>query len=120
MIIKFYKPYTNTTRHKITIKNLNISRHKPEKSLIILHHQAKGRNNQGKITCRHLGGGHKKNYRIIDFKRKKYNIKGIIATIEYDPYRNANISLVNYLDGEKRYILHPENLKIGDYIYTKS
>jgi large subunit ribosomal protein L2 len=118
MIIKFYKPYTSTTRHKTTLKVLGLLKNKPEKSLIILHHQAKGRNNQGKITCRHHGGGHKKRYRIIDFKRNKYNIKGIVSTIEYDPYRNANISLINYLDGEKRYILHPENLKIGDYITT--
>ena len=116
MIIKIYKPYTSTTRHKTSIDFSHLSKIKPEKSLIGLNHRANGRNNQGKITIRHHGGGHKKKYRIIDFKRNKYNIKGIVSTIEYDPYRNAYISLINYLDGEKRYILHPETLKIGDYI----
>ena len=118
MIIKIYKPYTSTTRHKTSIDFSNLSKIKPEKSLIVLNQQAKGRNNQGKITIRHHGGGHKKRYRLIDFKRNKYNIKGIVSTIEYDPYRNAYISLINYLDGEKRYILHPETLKIGDSINT--
>lgn len=118
MIIKLFKPYTNTTRHKSNINTINISKKKPEKSLIIYNYQHKGRNNQGKITSRHKGGGHKKKYRIIDFIRNKYDIIGKVVSIEYDPYRNANISLINYIDGEKRYILHPENLKIGNFIIS--
>lgn len=116
MTIKFYKPYTSTTRYKSSIDFSNLSKIKPEKSLISICHQAKGRNNQGKITIRHHGGGHKKKYRIIDFKRNKYNIIGTVSTIEYDPYRNTYISLIKYIDGEKRYILYPEKLKIGDKI----
>jgi large subunit ribosomal protein L2 len=118
MIIKLFKPYTNTTRHKSSINYINISKKKPEKSLIIYNYQHKGRNNQGKITSRHKGGGHKKKFRIIDFIRNKYDILGKVVSIEYDPYRNANISLINYIDGEKRYILHPENLKIGNFIIS--
>lgn len=116
MIIKLYKPYTSTTRHKSTLDFSHLSKQKPEKSLLLKYNRAFGRNNQGRITCRHKGGGHKKRYRLIDFKRNKFNILGSLATIEYDPYRNANISLINYADGEKRYILHVETLKIGDKI----
>ena len=85
---------------------------------IVANHRAKGRNNQGRITTRHKGGGHKRCYRLIDFKRNKYDSKGKVISIEYDPNRNANISLISYEDGEKRYILHPENLKVGDTIYS--
>jgi large subunit ribosomal protein L2 len=116
MGIKIYKPYTPSTREKSSLDFSILSNIKPEKTLLISNHRSKGRNNQGRITTRHKGGGHKRRYRLIDFKRNKFDIKGTIVSIEYDPNRNANIALVNYEDGEKRYILHPENLKIGDFI----
>jgi len=116
MGIKFYKPYTSTTRHKSGIDFSMLSKKKPEKSLTVGSHRAKGRNNQGRITIRHKGGGHKRLYRLIDFKRNKYDIEGIVNSIEYDPNRNCDIALIQYSDGEKRYILHPEKLKIGDKI----
>lgn len=118
MGIKIYKPYTSTTRNRSVLDFSTLSKIKPEKSLLISNHRAKGRNNQGRITTRHKGGGHKRRYRLIDFKRNKYNIKGNVISIEYDPNRNANIALIQYEDGEKRYILHPEKLKIGDNIYA--
>lgn len=89
---------------------------KPEKSLLAPLHKKAGRNNQGRITTRHHGGGHKRQYRIIDFKRNKDGIPGKVATIEYDPNRTANIALIHYVDGEKRYILAPKGLKVGDLI----
>jgi large subunit ribosomal protein L2 len=89
---------------------------KPEKSLLEPLHRKAGRNNQGKITTRHKGGGHKRKYRIIDFKRNKDGIPGKVATIEYDPNRTAYIALINYVDGEKRYIIAPKGLKVGDVI----
>ena len=116
MGIKIYKPYTPSTREKSSLDFSNLSKVKPEKSLLIPNHRSKGRNNQGRITIRHKGGGHKRRYRLIDFKRNKFDVVGKIVSIEYDPNRNANISLVNYADGEKRYILHAENLNIGDSI----
>jgi large subunit ribosomal protein L2 len=118
MGIKIYKPYTPTTRNRSVLDFSNLSKIKPEKSLTVANQRAKGRNNKGRITIRHKGGGHKKLYRLIDFKRNKYDIQGKVLTIEYDPNRNANISLINYEDGEKRYILHPEKLKIGDLIFS--
>ena len=116
MGIKIYKPYTETTRNRSGLDFSTLSKIKPEKSLLISNHRPKGRNNQGRITIRHKGGGHKRRYRLIDFKRNKYDLEGKVLSIEYDPNRNANIALIAYLDGEKRYILHPENLKIGDVI----
>ena len=116
MIIRFYKPYTPGTRNKILSAFIEITKSKPEKNLIKKNHRKKGRNNRGIITSRHRGGGHKKQYRLIDFKRTKNNIKGIVNSIEYDPNRNSRIALIHYLDGEKRYILYPKNLKIGDII----
>lgn len=116
MGIKIYKPYTPTTRNKSVLDFSILSKNKPEKSLVVSNHRAKGRNNQGRITTRHKGGGHKRKYRLIDFKRNKIDISGTVVSIEYDPNRNANIALINYQDGEKRYILHPENLSIGDLI----
>lgn len=118
MGIKIYKPYTPTTRNKSVLDFSILSKKKPEKSLVVSNHRAKGRNNQGRITTRHKGGGHKRKYRLIDFKRNKFGIQGNIVSIEYDPNRNSNIALVNYTDGEKRYILHPENLNIGDSVYA--
>jgi large subunit ribosomal protein L2 len=118
MAIKIYKPYTPANRNKSVLDFSSLSKIKPEKSLLVAHQRAKGRNNQGQITTRHKGGGHKRRYRLIDFKRNKYNIEGKVISIEYDPNRNANIALIQYQDGDKRYILHPEKLKIGDSIYS--
>ena len=118
MGIKIYKPYTPTSRNKSSLDFSFLTKIKPERSLTVANHRAKGRNNQGRITTRHKGGGHKRCYRLIDFKRNKYDSKGKVLSIEYDPNRNANISLISYEDGEKRYILHPENLKVGDAIYS--
>ena len=113
MAIRLYKAYTPDTRNR-TVSTFNeITTNKPEKSLIRHKHSPQGHNNRGIITCRHKGGGHKKRYRIIDFKRNKINITGKVVTIEYDPYRNARIALLHYQDGEKRYILHPRSLQIG-------
>jgi large subunit ribosomal protein L2 len=116
MGIKIYKPYTPTKRHESVTDFSLLTKIAPEKSLTVANHRAKGRNNKGQITIRHKGGGHKRLYRIIDFKRNKYDINGKVISIEYDPNRNSNISLIQYSDGDKRYILHPENLVIGDSI----
>jgi len=118
MGIKIYKPYTPSTRQKSSLDFSNLTKIKPEKSLLVANQRFKGRNNQGRITIRHKGGGHKRRYRLIDFKRNKLEIPRKVISIEYDPNRNANISLINYQDGEKRYILHPENLKIGDLVVS--
>ena len=118
MSIRLYKSYTPGTRNRALSAFSEITKSKPEKSLITTNHRYKGRNNRGVITIRHRGGGHKRRYRIIDFKRAKYGIKGIVASIEYDPNRNARIALIHYTDGEKRYILHPKNLKVGDNIVS--
>nr|YP_010938217.1 ribosomal protein L2 [Meringosphaera mediterranea]WLD05730.1 ribosomal protein L2 [Meringosphaera mediterranea]WLD06080.1 ribosomal protein L2 [Meringosphaera mediterranea] len=120
MAIRIYKPMTPGTRNRSVSSFSEITTSKPEKSLTTSNHRVRGRNNQGRITIRHRGGGHKKLYRIIDFKRNKLNIEGRVATIEYDPNRNARIALINYLDGEKRYILHPQNLAVNDRISSGS
>ena len=120
MSIRLYKSYTPGTRNRALSAFIEITKTKPEKSLIRKNHRNKGRNNRGVITIRHRGGGHKKRYRIIDFKRNKYDIEGTVASIEYDPNRNARISLINYTDGEKKYILHPKNLNVGDTILSGS
>lgn len=116
MGIKIYKPYTPSTRNKSSLDFSNLSKNKPEKSLLCSIHRAKGRNNQGRITIRHKGGGHKKRYRLIDFKRNKFEIPGKVVSIEYDPNRNTNIALISYEDGEKRYILQPEKLALNAMI----
>ena len=116
MAIKSYKPVTNGRRGMTTLVNTEITTDKPEKSLVTTLNKKSGRNNQGKITVRHRGGGAKRKYRIIDFKRNKDGIIGTVATIEYDPNRTANIALINYADGEKRYIIAPKGLKVGDKI----
>ncbi len=113
MAIKKYKPTTNGRRNMTSSDFAEITTNKPEKSLLVSKKRKAGRNNQGKITVRHNGGGHKKQYRIIDFKRNKDGIVGKVATIEYDPNRSANIALINYADGEKRYILAPKGLVVG-------
>lgn len=120
MAIRLYKSDTPGTRNRALSKFNEITKFKPEKSLLRRNHRKKGRNNRGIITIRHKGGGHKRRYRLIDFKRNKIKIKGRIDSIEYDPNRNARIALVQYLDGEKRYILHPKNLKVGDFIISGS
>ena len=120
MSIRLYKSYTPGTRNRALSSFSEITRSKPEKSLIKKNHRHKGRNNRGIITIRHRGGGHKRRYRIIDFKRNKYGIEGVVASIEYDPNRNARIALIHYKDGEKRYILYPKNLNVGDTILAGS
>ena len=116
MPIKNYKPNTPGTRGMSTLVNEEITTRTPEKSLLVKKSKTGGRNNQGKITVRHIGGGERRKYRLIDFKRNKDGIEGRVATIEYDPNRSANIALINYVDGEKRYIIAPLNLKVGDKI----
>ena len=116
MPIKNYKPNTPGTRGMSTLVNDEITKSTPEKSLLVKKSKTGGRNNQGKITVRHIGGGVRRKYRIIDFKRNKDGIEGRVASIEYDPNRSANIALINYADGEKRYIIAPLNLKVGDKI----
>lgn len=118
MGIKIYKPYTPTTRNKSSLDFSGLSKVKPEKSLLVANHRAKGRNNQGRITTRHKGGGHKKRYRLIDFKRNLFDVKGSVMSIEYDPNRNCNIALISYETGEKRYILQPDKLKVGDIVFS--
>jgi large subunit ribosomal protein L2 len=120
MSIRLYKSYTPGTRNRALSAFTEITKAKPERSLIQKNHRSKGRNNRGVITIRHRGGGHKRRYRLIDFKRNKYGIEGIVASIEYDPNRNARIALIYYTDGEKRYILHPKNLNVGDSIFSGS
>lgn len=116
MGIRSYRPYTPGTRERSDSDFSEITRSEPEKSLTTSRHRPKGRNNRGVITCRHRGGGHKRLYRIIDFRRNKHNIPAKVAAIEYDPNRNARIALLYYQDGEKRYILHPAGLKVGTFI----
>ncbi|MER2191790.1 MAG: 50S ribosomal protein L2 [Solibacillus sp.] len=118
MAIKKYKPTSNGRRNMTSSDFAEITTNKPEKSLLAPTKRKAGRNNQGKITVRHHGGGHKKQYRVIDFKRLKDGIPGRVATIEYDPNRSANIALINYADGEKRYILAPKGLEVGQTIVS--
>jgi|TARA_B100000768_G_C11284741_1_gene381521 large subunit ribosomal protein L2 len=116
MAIRLYKANTPGTRKRSVSDFSNISDVKPVKSLMTPLKRKGGRNNRGIITIRHRGGGHKKRYRRIDFKRNKFNISGVVKTIEYDPNRNTRISLIDYVDGEKRYILYPNGLEIGTTI----
>lgn len=113
MAIRNYKPTTPARRKMSTLVNEEITKKSPEKSLTVTIKKNGGRNNQGKITVRHQGGGAKRKYRIIDFRRNKVNVPGVVASIEYDPNRTANIALINYVDGEKRYIIAPKGLKPG-------
>jgi large subunit ribosomal protein L2 len=113
MALKKYKPMTNGTRHMTSLDYSEITKTNPEKSLLVKLNKTSGRNNQGKITVRHHGGGNKRKYRIIDFKRNKDGIPAKVASIEYDPNRSANIALLHYADGEKRYIIAPDGLKVG-------
>ena len=118
MGIKTYNPYTPSRRHMTGSDFSEITKKSPEKSLTYSLKKNSGRNNQGKITVRHRGGGAKKKYRLIDFKRNKDGIPAKVATIEYDPNRTANIALLNYADGEKRYILAPVGIKVGDTLLS--
>lgn len=118
MPIKNYKPTTSSRRKMSTLVNETITKKSPEKSLVVTVKKQSGRNNQGKITVRHRGGGVKRKYRIIDFKRNKFDVPGTVEAIEYDPNRTANIALISYKDGEKRYIIAPNNLKVGDVIVS--
>ena len=118
MAIKKYKPTTNGRRGMTTLVNEEITTSTPTKSLTKIKVKTGGRNNQGKMTVRHIGGGAKRKYRLIDYKREKVGITGKVATIEYDPNRSANIALINYRDGEKRYIIAPKGLEVGMIIET--
>jgi len=118
MGIRSYRPYTPSTRQQSVSDFAEITQDQPQKALTHSRHRPKGRNNRGVITSRRRGGGHKRRYRLVDFHRNKYNIAGKVATIEYDPNRNARIALINYQDGEKRYILHPRNLAVGTLIHS--
>lgn len=118
MGIRKYKPTTNGRRNMTSSDFEEITTNKPEKSLLRPVKRKGGRNNQGKITVRHHGGGHKRQYRVIDFKRNKDGIPGRVATIEYDPNRSANIALIHYADGEKRYILAPKGVGVGTQIMS--
>ena len=113
MAIRNMKPTTNGQRGMSRLVSKEITTNKPEKSLLETKSKKAGRNNQGKITVRHQGGGEKRKYRKIDFKRNKFDVVGAVATIEYDPNRSANIALINYSDGEKRYIIAPKGLEVG-------
>jgi large subunit ribosomal protein L2 len=116
MALKKLKPRTPGSRGTILLDRNDLTESKPEKSLTSKLHKNTGRNNAGKITCRHKGGAQKKKYRKIDFKRDKFGIKSKVVSIEYDPNRNTHIALLHYEDGEKRYILCPKNLKIGEFL----
>ncbi len=118
MPIKAYKPTSNGRRNMTALTKEEITTSTPEKSLLAPYKKKGGRNNMGQITTRHHGGGHKRKYRVIDFKRNKDGVPGKVASLEYDPNRSANIALINYADGEKRYILAPKGLEVGTVIVS--
>lgn len=124
-MLKHFRPITPGTRRLVLSTNEQLTRLNgkratvdPEKSLLVPKKRTGGRNNNGRITCRHRGGGHKKHYRIVDFKRDKLDIKAKVNSIEYDPNRSAFIALLHYVDGEKRYIIAPEGMKAGDVVVS--
>jgi len=120
MAVKKFKP-TSASRRQMTVASFDeVTRSEPERSLLAPMSSKAGRNNTGRITVRHQGGGHKRKYRIIDFRRDKWEIPGRVAEVEYDPNRTARIALIHYADGEKRYILHPVGLQVGDSIVTSN
>jgi len=116
MAIRVYKPMTNGQRQRSVLKSDEITKTTPEKSLVVTKKKTDGRNNQGKITVRHRGGGVKRKYRLIDFKRNKDGITAVVSSIEYDPNRSANIALISYKDGTKAYIIAPKDLHVGDIV----
>ena len=118
MALRKFKPTTPGQRHKLAITFEEITTSRPEKSLLAKKKRSGGRNDTGKMTIENIGGGHKKRYRIIDFKRNKFGIPAKVATIEYDPNRTANIALLHYVDGEKRYMLAPDGLKVGTEVIS--
>lgn len=118
MAIRICKANTPGTRTAVLPKFTEITKSTPEKTLIAKMHRRKGRNTSGRITIRHKGGGHKRAYRVIDFKRNKHNVIGKVHSVEYDPNRNARLALIHYEDGEKRYIICPENLSVGSKIQS--
>lgn len=118
MALKKFKPITAGTRFRSVVAGTEITRKGPERSLVEEIHSTGGRNHHGRITSRRRGGGHKRRYRVIDFKRNKFGVPGRVAEIEYDPNRSANIALIHYADGEKRYILHPRDLPVGAEIVS--
>ncbi|MCX7965511.1 MAG: 50S ribosomal protein L2 [Syntrophorhabdaceae bacterium] len=118
MGIREYKPTSPGRRFMSVLTYEEITKKEPEKSLVVKLKKTGGRNHAGRITTRHIGGGHKRKYRVIDFKRDKFDIPGKVASIEYDPNRSANIALINYADGEKRYIIAPLGLKVGDTVIS--
>ncbi len=118
MAIRIFKPITPGTRQRSVLTNSEITKTTPEKSLVVIKKKTNGRNNQGIITVRHRGGGVKRKYRLIDFKRIKDDITAIVNSIEYDPNRSANIALINYKDGTKSYIIAPKNLKVGNIVVS--
>ncbi len=118
MATKKYNPTTPGTRFRVSVDYSELTTNKPEKSLLAPHSKSGGRNSKGRTTARNRGGGHKKRYRIIDFKRNKHGVPGVVKTVEYDPNRTAFISLIAYADGEKRYIIAPEGIKVGDKIVS--
>ena len=118
MAVRKLKPNTPGQRHKVARSFDEVTTSTPEKSLLVKQKRTGGRNDRGKMTIRHVGGGHKQRYRIIDFKRNKFGIPAKVATIEYDPNRTAYIALLNYMDGEKRYIISPEGLKVGMELFS--
>jgi len=120
MALKSYKPHTPGQRYKTTLVFDELTKKEPEKTLLKPNPKSGGRNNNGRITSRRRGGGHKRHYRVIDFKREKFGVPARVAAIEYDPNRSANIALLIYADGEKRYIISPEGLKVGDQVVSGS
>lgn len=120
MAIKSYKPTSAGRRHQTCSTFEEITTSQPEKSLLVKLKKTGGRNSFGRVTARHIGGGHKQKYRIIDFRRDKKDIPAKVASVEYDPYRSARIALLNYVDGEKRYIIAPLDLKVGDTVVASA
>ena len=118
MGLRKFKPVTPGTRFRVGASFTEITATKPEKSLVVSSKKSGGRNNTGKMTMRYMGGGHKKSYRLIDFKRDKFDIPATVATVEYDPNRTARIALLHYADGEKRYIIAPEGLQVGQTVLS--
>ena len=118
MALKKFRPITPGQRHKVALTFDTITKSKPEKSLLVKKKRTGGRNDSGKMTIENVGGGHKQRYRLIDFKRNKFNVVAKVAGIEYDPNRTANIALLHYTDGEKRYILAPDGLEVGNEIIS--
>ena len=120
MAVKRFKPVTPGTRFRVGADYSDVTTNVPEKTLVVAIKKSGGRNNSGKMTMRYMGGGHKKSYRLIDFKRDKFDINATVATIEYDPNRSARIALLHYVDGEKRYMLAPEGLTVGQTVVSGS